>query len=478
MAAAPDSSTKLRRSWYTLSVDTLRGWLIFLVLAALAAGGWMGYHELEDHRLQLEASALIGEARQLVERVQGLKGAARFRSEYETGWRFLQSARQAYGRENYREAVRAGSRSRNVLLTVLDSLDRRAGSGEASFISVHGKVEYRRGESGEWEEGRNRVALRSGDFVRTAANGSAEIMFADGTLYTVRPNTSFVVSPRSAADGGAEGSITIEYGWVNLNTADRPTRVATPAAEARVREESEAYVAFEADSRRASFGALRGGVEVTTDDGEARRLAELEAVEQVDGRLSEPQRLPQRPRTLEPTDNAQVDAARQRELVLGWQPVERASRYALQVSRNHLFVDNIIDVDDRNAPRATLGVRGEGSFQWRVAAIGTGGERGPWSPPQRFRVTSLTGGDGGDDEPPILEMEETTPYGNIFIVRGRTEPGSTVEIDGEPVAVDADGSFTKTIELDQEGVSTIEIRARDAWGNESTRSQRVFVEVP
>ena len=44
--------------------------------------------------------------------------------------------------------------------------------------------------------------------------------------------------------------------------------------------------------------------------------------------------------------------------------------------------------------------------------------------------------------------------------------------------VAADGSFTKTIQLNNEGWNFIEIRARDASGNETARRHRVFVDVP
>ena len=133
-------------------------------------------------------------------------------------------------------------------------------------------------------------------------------------------------------------------------------------------EDSEAFVGYEKSSRQARFGSLRGVVEVVAGDVQ-RRLRSLEEVVQVGDRMGEPRPLPGRPEPAEPTDNAQFDSDKVRELVLAWGPVGGAARYALQVSRNHLFVDNVIDVDDRTKTRATLGLRGGGSFLWRVAAV-------------------------------------------------------------------------------------------------------------
>ena len=95
--------------------------------------------------------------------------------------------------------------------------------------------------------------------------------------------------------------------------------------------------------------------------------------------LSEPKAMPGRPEPVEPVDDQLSTSTPTKRLVLAWQPVPGAARYALQVSRNHLFVDNVIDAENRTKTRATLGLRGEGTFQWRVAAFGADGLQGPWS---------------------------------------------------------------------------------------------------
>jgi hypothetical protein len=357
-----------------------------------------------------------------------------------------------------------------------------AGAGQAQFVEIQGEVEFRRGDGGDWQEARTRVQLLPGDYVRTAENGSAEIMFNDGTLYTVRPNTQFIVSPASSGSGGApEQSIEMEYGWVNLSTSSRSSNVKTPGAVAQVKESSEAYVAVDKGTSQGRFGAYRGGMQLSSSGGLTRDVGELQEVTQTGGLLSEPRSLPPRPEPLEPQDGLSLDLDPSRRLVLAWSGVPGASRYALQVSRNKLFIDNVIDAENRTKTRATLGLRGEGSFLWRVAAFGPDGVQGPWSDSRKFRVAASArgaAGEKGDTTPPQLDLDDVKTYGSISVVVGRTEPGARLEINGEQVKASADGAFTKTVQLSKEGWNIIEVRARDVSGNEAVRRHRVFVENP
>jgi hypothetical protein len=452
---------------------------MLLAVVVLAVVGYFGYRYWENHDLERRASAAIGEARQLINRLQGEDVLDKYRSEYQSAIDSLNEAHAAFTRSDYAVALERGSRSRTLLESIFDAVGgRRSESSAAHFISIQGRVEFRRGDAGDWQEARARVNLQPGDHVRTAGNGSAEIMFRDGTLYTARPDTQLIIS-RSRTPGGVpvEQAIRMDYGWVNLNTRSGG-KVATPEAEARVGGDSEATVTYDAQSRTGRFATYRGSMEVASKAGDRRRVGALEQVVQRGERLTDSESLPPAPRLVNPENNAVFDLQRGEEVILSWQPIEGSSGYALQVSRTHLFVDNVIDVEDRQTTRATLGVRGEGSFLWRVAAVGEGGVQGPWSASHGFRVTDLGGGeDVGDGKPPELELEQINTYGSFFIVAGRTEPGITIEINGEPVQVEADGSFKKTIQITQEGWSFIEVRARDAAGNETVENPRVFVEI-
>jgi cbb3-type cytochrome oxidase subunit 3 len=479
--SAQPKAARPGKDWYSVSVETLRGWgLLLLILAALGIG-FVVWRTWDRQTVEQRAAAVIEEADGLLQRLRAEKRAAGFTGELTAARQSLDEARSQFSSQDFRGALDSGQRSRNVLLSLLDALSPRGSAGQAQFIQIQGDVEYRRGDGGEWQEARSRVQLQPGDYVRTSEGGSAEIMFVDGTLYTVRPNTQFIVSPGSPGAGKAEQSIVMEYGWVNLSTSPKSaSNVKTPGAMARVQQDSEAFVSVDKETSQGRFGAYRGGMELASNGGLTREVGALQQVVQTGDLLSEPKPLPGRPELIEPADNRALDLDQTRRLVLAWAPVQGATRYALQVSRSHLFVDNVIDAENRAKTRATLGLRGEGAFQWRVAAYGADGLQGPWSEPRKFRVASsrTASGEKKDTVPPELDLDDVKTYGSIFIVAGRSEPGARVEVNGEQVKTGVDGTFTKPVQLTKEGWNIIEVRARDAWGNESVRRHRVFVENP
>jgi hypothetical protein len=463
-------------------VDTLRGLGLLLLIVAIVGLIVLLYRGWDRQSAERNASAVIEEAGGLLQRLRNEKSIAGFANEFGAARQSLQEARARFDAGDFAGALRRGEHSRNMLQGILETLSLRGTSGLARFHVVEGEVEYRRGDTGDWQPARPRVQLQPGDSVRTSDGGSAEIVFVDGSLYTVRPNTQFIVAPGSSgSSASAEQSIEMAYGWVDLSTSDKSSKVRTPRAVARVREQTEAFVAVDKGTSRGRFGAYRGGVELSSKGGLTRQIGALQQVVQTGDLLSEPRALPMSPEPLVPGDNESLDLDHTRRLVLSWSAVPGAGRYGLEISRNQLFVDNLIDVENRTKTRATLGLRGEGTFYWRVAAYGPNGLPGPWSPARKFRVASSRstgGGERRDTTPPELDLDEVKTYGSIFMVAGRSEPGARIEVNGEQVKAGVDGTFTKPVQLTKEGWNMIEIRARDAWGNETMRRHRVFVESP
>lgn len=468
---------KKRARWYSVSVDTLQMLgASLLVLAVVVASVW-GFLWWRSHRLDDRAAAVIADANNLIDHLHRADAKSMFEKEYAEALGFYQEARERFEEEQYQQALDRGWDSLGLLRKMKRSLDDREASGTARFVTVRGDVQFRR-SGGDWQRAQKGVALEAGDSVRTGASGSAEIVFRDSTYFNVRPNSQVVLSQSSSLLGGGEQSVEMAYGWVDLSTSSRnASKVTTPGAEAEVAKDSEALVTYEQTSEKGRFVAHRGAMQVASEGGVTRRLGELQQVVQTGEELSEPQPLPPPPALTQPADNYEINVDRTEQVVLEWQPVPEARAYALQVSESLLFVDNVIDVTERIKTRATLGIRGEGSFLWRVAAIGTNGAQSPWSTPRKIRINSLSGRDDRDDRtPPEVDITSLTSYGNLYIVEGQTEPGARIEVNGEQVKVEADGAFTKTVQFDRDGWRSIEVLARDAWGNEYVESRPVFVE--
>jgi hypothetical protein len=482
MATSINKSKDRRTDWYSVSVDTLKGWSLVLLIAVIGVVSYFGYKTYEKRSLESKVADLLDEAQALTVRIQREQKAFLSRGEYKTARDNLHQAQERYTAGDFREARPRAQRSVDLLRTLIYDLSPNSSGGLAKFVSTQGEVEFRRGGSAEWQEARNHLPLHPGDSVRTTGGGSAEITFADGTLYTVRPNTQFIVSALSSPGAGKrpEQTIEMEYGWVDLSTRQISSSVKTPSATARVSEDSEAFVSVDRATSKGRFGSLRGLVELSSASGATRQIRNQEQVVQQGTELSEPKPLTPAPQLLGPEDNFQVVPENSRNIQLAWNAVPGARRYALQVSANHLFVDNVIDVENRTKTTATLEARGEGSFHWRVAAFGADGLLGPWSGERTFRVPSLreiaAAGRDRDTTPPKLDLEDVKSYGNIFIVGGRTEPSARIEINGDPVKSNVDGTFTKTVQLTQGGWSFIEVLARDEAGNKTVHRHRVFVE--
>jgi len=388
-----------KRYWYKISVDSVRAWTSILLLLTIFGGGFVGYRLLSRHLLDREVLLTIEEADALAERLQRERGITGYREKFATAKSELVEARTRYESDELREALSKAARSRSLLSSIADSLRNRSPAGEAQFITTQGGVEVRRGERGEWLPARGRMVVHGGDYIKTSSNGSAEVMMVDGTLFTVRPETVVLVSQaRSSGAGRAGRTIALESGWVNLSTAESTSRVTTPKAEAEVRRRSEAVVSYDDKKGEGKFAAFRGAVRVASkEDSSVREVGELQQVFQAGGALSQPKSVPDAPELVSPRDNLELYLDDSKQLALSWLPVKGAQRYALQVSGNRLFVDNIIDTEQRRKTSATLGLRGEGAFVWRVAAFDGDSERGPWSPVHRFRVLASKQGSLSQD---------------------------------------------------------------------------------
>ncbi|MDA8020988.1 MAG: hypothetical protein MPN21_26420 [Thermoanaerobaculia bacterium] len=468
----PRKNKKMEVEWYSVSVASARRTIQLLIFVVLVIGAAAIYQQWENQRKRDLAAELIEEATELTARIEERNDFEQVRREYHTAWDSLELARNAYEERRFPEAASLGRKSLRELESVLQA-DKIAVEGRGRFVAVEGNVEYRRGDRGAWKRARAQDTVNPGDWVKTSAGASARIVFPGDSAYYLSANTLVNLTVRTDRFGRQENVASMQFGAVQLSTGETNSRVNTPKAEARLESQSSGEVSFDRDRNRAEFKNYGGTMEVEGSDGSTRLLLASQQVVQEGDALSAAMALPQRPRLLSPSDDRDIDLKEQR-VRLTWAEVPGADSYRLQISGSPLFASRIIEDPQRDKNYATLGLQREGVYYWQVAAVAGNGAVGPWSNPRVFKVAHFRRATPDNDTPPALSIDDVQTFGSLLIVTGRSEPGVTLTVNGEEAEVLPDGSFSKTIQVSQEGFSFVEVQVVDARGNQASEQRRVF----
>jgi len=261
------------------------------------------------------------------------------------------------------------------------------------------------------------------------------------------------------------------------NVAGSFHEVTTDMASARISDAGETRIAYDKESKKATFDVFSGRVEVA---GLGRREV-LDAGERVEastaGGLSAKDVLPGVPRLVAPSDQRVFvyDEPAKSTTTLSWERVPGVARYHLMISDRVLFTRLLYDADRDDTSVVIDGVA-SGQYYWKVAAVSASGVRGPFGEPRHFRVTSEKIRDREDKTPPKLEITDFVQTGPMLIINGKTEPGALLWIDNDKVDAYEDGSFYAVIRLRKEGVNELHLVAQDAAGNETRLTHRAYVE--
>ena len=471
----PDQPVGGDIDWFVISIDKLRRWGILAVIVLAAA--ILGYFAYTRTRRSPEekARAEIATATALISKASSAPGSARPGSNIAQARNSLRGAEESLSKKSWDEAFRLAVESESYARRAVGS--GAAEAGDASFISVEGDVSLQTAGRSSFDNAKQRQALFDGDFIKTGRTGSAEIMFSDGTLYTIRPGSLFEVRRPASPDAGGS-QVKMVSGSINVYTSSSSSTVATDAATAAIDRESRVFVDV-AKGDKTDITTFRGKTTVSTAK-ETMVLGERERVSASvgSGAISARVSVPESPQLSLPADNRIYDLKTGDQIELKWSAVPKAARYRIQISRSRLFIPDAteVDLDDRVTTSARVKVSREGSYFWRVASIGADGHPSDWSFVRRFKMLTEPPQVVAGALPPRLVVSPPQQMGNLFLIFGKTDPGAIVTVNAEPADVDSDGTFKKTITIDREGYATLVIKAVDAAGNETVKPVKVFVE--
>jgi hypothetical protein len=467
--------------WATVSYRSIMRAVAWLALIAALAGGF--YYLRAARRSTPEELALqeIGRAERMYREAQTTADAS-LKRVVDSARKLLDSARLSYERQDWAEARAAAQQSQSFSQKILEGA-----SGEAFTAKIYkyeGDVKIKRARQFVWDNVNSSMALRVGDQIKTASNGSAQIIYFDGTITTIKPGSLLEIRElfEDPATKVRKVRERLNFGGVSAtmpgaNVAGSFHEVATEGATTRADKKAHFEIAYDPGTKRTRTEVHSGSADVLA----AGRKVTLQPLERVD--ISREQvvtrsRVPPAPGLLDPADQRVFlpDDPGAGKTTLRWAKVDGAARYRLQIARTALFGDLLLDKSDIRSTGVQIPGLQEGHYHWRVSCIDAADVESPFSATRRFRIATARERRTDDTVPPSLEVLDFLPSGHLVIVNGRTEPGALLLVDGQKIDVYDDGAFTAVVRLKRDGMNEVEIVAQDPAGNQNRMRRSVYVE--
>jgi uncharacterized cupin superfamily protein len=345
----------------------------------------------------------------------------------------------------------------------------------ARFVSLEGGVKVVRSDTREVVSARADTRLLPGDIVQTEEDGRARITLADGSTLFVKPDSVVTIAENTGGEDGQRTKVrvAVESGQVNVRTEQQPegasSIVRTQLSENRLSPQTDASFHVREDKSEA-IRVATGAVETTTRAGDVTTLRNGEyAAVTPQGSITQKEKLLAAPAPVAPRNLERVEArgGRPTSVALRWQKPSSGAftHYRVEVATSPFFVPagKLIERDQLQATDFTVDDLRSGNYFWRVLAVAPSGQTSDWSDPQKFVVVS-EGGTGEAVSVTNIVIEYVA--GQIYLVRGQTQPGNTVRCAGRETLAARDGRFQIQINAPR-GQSEIAVEAADSQGNKN-----------
>lgn len=342
----------------------------------------------------------------------------------------------------------------------------------ARFDSFEGDVRIVRAATRETLTATLQTQLYPGDTVQTQADGRARITFADGSTLVVRPNSTIIIRDNTSGEGGQKGDVRVKVdtGQVNYRTQQQSEGASNVVETAQTQNKlaSDTDSSFNVNpDQTAEIRVSQGQIETSTSTGEKTIIhsGEYVPINQT-GTIGQRERLldvptPAVPRNLE---QIPVGASGSANVTLRWQHPQSGTpaHYRVEVATSPFFVaaGKVIERDQLASSEFNASDLRPGDYFWRVRASARSGQDSDWSDPQKFTVVAQ--GTGGN----LAFADVTADYvgGQIYVIKGRTQPGTTVSFNDRQILSDSNGLFRLQITA-PDGAREVTITAQDQQGN-------------
>ncbi len=356
-----------------------------------------------------------------------------------------------------------------------------AGPQQAHFTNLVGVVRVRKASSNVWVTADYSLALERNDVVQTTGEGMARVVFTDGTSYSVKPDSLIVIQENSVtAQQQTRVAVQVTTGTVDLSTNDSMTRgsrsqVIVGDTTASMAPSSAATVVNDPTRDETSITQTKGTSDLNRGSTNTTLAVNEKATLPVGTTTIAKSKVIAPPTLMAPKagDVVHLDP-KTKSVSLYWSLVDGAKAYHIKVAKNQFFSGTPV-VEEKNWSRLELAVQGlePGTYFWEVQAVGEGGKESVAGDRSTFTVVAKSDSSANL----LLDVEPFIQHGHTFEVRGKTEPGARVMVNGQEVPrVSSEGKFTHYTNQLPPGENWITITAQDAKGGYNVVSRPVNIQ--
>jgi hypothetical protein len=337
----------------------------------------------------------------------------------------------------------------------------------ARIISFEGDVRVTRASTRETIVVTKTTYISAGDTVQTQADGRAQIQMIDGSVLTIRPNSTVIIRDSSSIFGGKNIRVALDGGQINVKTEDQPADtenvVEVKESENKLLAQTDASFGINPNTSGGEIRVSRGGVESSV--GDEKTLVQNGEFASVNNGKTSKENLLLPPKLSAPNSQTPVQAlaSGNADVTFTWEkPAASIQSYHLQVSRSPFFVPDTIVFERTSLTQTSFTVANlaPGTYYWQVRAIANSGQTSEWSEKMRFTITK------GEASQAIgvTDWKVEKVGGKIYRISGKTQPGTTIRAAGRETFATGDGSFLLQIAAPAPEVS---VEVSDERGNRS-----------
>jgi len=346
----------------------------------------------------------------------------------------------------------------------------------ARFMSFEGDVRIIRAATRQVLVANRDIQLYPGDTVQTQADGRARISMADGSTVVVRPNSTIIIRDNESGGDGKRSNVhvVVDSGQMLVRTADQTEEnknvIETPKTQNTIGSQTQASFGVNPTEGTEEIRVNSGAVQSANHMGERVTLQGNEYVQvNQSGTISKPQRLLEVPQPVQPRDLEKIAATNNGSATvpLRWQkpPSGVPAYYRVEVATSPFFVPEgkVIERDQLSVTQFSASDLRPGSYFWRIRATAASGQTSDWSEPLKFIVMTA----GANSSVPVSNLSTILLGGNLYIIRGTTQPGATVRSSDREATAAADGNFQIQISAPP-NLHEVTLQASDSQGNTSS----------